>query len=257
MNTELKALLWDVDGTLIDNEELHRKAFNAAFDESGLGWHWGMAEYSVLLGVTGGRERITHFVRQQETHRASAAGFPEFVVQLHTLKTRIYGDMLASDGVRLRPGVVRLVREAADQGVQQAIVTTTRRINVDSLLERYFGGSGGAPFSVIASGERVQHKKPAPDLYLLALEDLGLPGSACVAIEDSANGVRAALAASVPVIVTPNGYTQDDAFEGALAVVDHLGDPDTRSHCLQGNLDGPFVDLCQLRHWHRDRPKRT
>jgi len=257
LNTELKALLWDVDGTLIDNEELHRKAFNAAFDESGLGWHWSMADYSVLLDVTGGRERITHFVRLQEPHRAALAGFPEFVVQLHTLKTRIYGEMLASDAVTLRPGVARLVREAADEGVRQAIVTTTRRINVDGLLERYFGAAGSSPFSVIASGERVQHKKPAPDLYHLAIADLDLPGVSCLAIEDSANGLRAASAALVPVIITTNGYTSGEAFEGALAVVDHLGDPGTPSRCLQGSLDGASVDLAQLRHWHRVQSLRT
>lgn len=246
----LHALLWDVDGTLIDNEELHRQAFNAAFAAEGLGWCWDEACYAELLDVTGGRERIAHFAARHDPERAVRVDFADFAARLHAHKTRLYGEMLTSGAVELRPGVARLIEEAAAAGLAQAVVSATRRVNVDALLRHFFGPTE-APFIAFATGDRVMHKKPAPDLYQLALTDLGVEAAACVAIEDSAHGVRSARAAGVSALVTPSRYTMGEAFPDALAVVDHLGDPGFPSRCLQGQLNGDFVDLAQIRRWHR------
>ena len=165
----LAGLIWDVDGTLVDNEERHREAFNDAFDHAGLDWHWDAALYAELLGVTGGRERIAHFVREREPERAAQPGFDAFVRELHADKTRRYGALLDA-GVELRPGVARLIDAALAAGLPQAIATTTSRVNVERLLARTLGSDVLGRFAAVATGELVKAKKPAPDLYLIALE---------------------------------------------------------------------------------------
>ncbi|RLA30672.1 MAG: HAD family hydrolase [Gammaproteobacteria bacterium] len=248
----LAALIWDVDGTLVDNEELHRQAFNAAFTAAGLDWHWDQASYRELLAVTGGRERITHFVQTRDPDRAARPGFPAFVRDLHIDKTRRYGERLDA-GVSLRPGVARLIGEARDAGLPQAIATTTSRVNVERLLEGTLGREALGWFSVIASGETVTAKKPAPDLYRVALDGLGLPGASCLAIEDTSVGLRSARAAGVPTLITVSRYSSGEDFTSALAVVDRLGEPDLPSQVLHGSLHGQaYIDLSLLRIWHKE-----
>ncbi|HEY5789102.1 MAG TPA: HAD family hydrolase, partial [Gammaproteobacteria bacterium] len=164
----LQALVWDVDGTLVENEELHRAAFNAAFAAAGLPWHWDPERYRGLLQVAGGRERIAHFVAGEDPARARTRGFGAFLRELHADKTRRYGELLARGDLRPRPGVLRLIAAARAAGLRQAIATSTRRVNVDRLLGRLLGARLSAAFSVIASGDQVAAMKPAPDLYRVA-----------------------------------------------------------------------------------------
>ena len=246
----LRALIWDVDGTLVDNEELHRAAFNAAFAAAGLAWNWDPAQYGELLAVTGGRERIAHFAATADPARAAAPGFDAFVRELHADKTRRYGALLDA-GVTLRPGVARLLRAARDAGLAQAIATTTSRVNVERLLANTLGADALGWFAALATGETVTAKKPAPDLYRVALAGLGLPAADCLAIEDTAVGLRAARAAGVATLVTVSRYSSGEAFPGALAVVDGLGDPGSPVRALQGDLHGHgTVDLDLLGIWH-------
>ena len=248
----LQALIWDVDGTLVDNEEHHRQAFNAAFTAAGLGWCWGEGRYRELLTVAGGRERIEHFIRAEEPERAAAVGFEAFVRELHADKTRRYGELI-EDGLALRPGVARLIAEARSAGLPQAIATTTSRINVERLLQQTLGREALGWFSVIASGETVAVKKPAPDLYHVALDGLGLPGAACLAIEDTAIGLQAATAAQVPTLVVVSHYSSGEAFDDALAVFDSLGEPDQACLALRGNLEErACIDLDLLNKWHKE-----
>ncbi len=248
----LQALIWDVDGTLVDNEELHRQAFNSAFSAAGLDWRWDERRYRDLLAVAGGRERIGHFARAEEPERAAAEGFEAFVSELHADKTRRYGDLLDA-GLDLRPGVARLIVEARTAGLPQAIATTTSRVNVERLLLRTLGREALGWFSVIASGESVAAKKPAPDLYRVALDGLGLPSAACLAIEDTAVGLQAATAADVPALVVVSRYSSGEAFGDALAVVDRLGEPDQPCRALRGSLHGhACVDLALLNMWHKE-----
>ncbi len=242
----VRALIFDVDGTLAETEELHRRAFNDSFAAAGLPWVWDQLLYARLLEVTGGKERIRHYIRAHGVHPPldDAA-----VAALHADKTRRYTRLVAQGDVTLRPGVARLLREAAAEGVRLAIATTTSRPNVDALLGATLGSQ---PFEVIAAGDEVAAKKPAPDVYLLALERLGLPASACVALEDTVNGLRSALRAGIACLVTTSLYGGDGPFPGAMAVLDHLGEADRPARVVFGPaLSGPMVGIGQIAAWRR------
>lgn len=211
----LEALIFDVDGTLAETEELHRAAFNAAFAEAGLGWHWTQADYHRLLKTTGGKERIAAFMAE------TCVGGVD-IPALHKAKTAHYTAMMARGGLVLRLGVADLIDRARSAGVRLAIATTTSRPNVDALCAACFGQPSDAVFEVIACGDEVAAKKPAPDVFVLALHRLGLPASACLALEDSRNGLRSARAAGLCTIVTPSVYTADEDFAGAWQVRPNL-----------------------------------
>lgn len=211
----IQALIFDVDGTLAETEEAHRAAFNQTFAEFGLDWVWDQALYAKLLRVAGGKERIRAFVQRHRPETAGT-GLDLRVAALHKRKTEIYTAHVATGAVGLRPGIARLVDQARRAGLRLAVATTTTRANVFALM----AGTGLEPdwFAAIACADDAPLKKPHPQVYHLALSRLGLPAAACRAIEDSANGVRAAQAAGIAVVMTPSLYTQDDARDGALAV---------------------------------------
>lgn len=232
----LVAVIFDVDGTLADTEEAHRQAFNAAFQEFGLPWHWDVELYVELLAVAGGKERLTHYCRCVDPRRLMQADSAEFIARLHQRKTRIYERRVEMGEVPARPGVVRLIRELAENDVRVAIATTTSRANVEVLLATTLGDLPLDCFEVIGAGEQAAAKKPAPDIYHWVLKELQLTGTDCLAIEDSRNGVRAARAAGIPVLVTESAWTRRDDFTGAVAVLPDLAD----------------VDLARLRCFHEE-----
>ncbi len=220
------AIIFDVDGTLSETEETHRRAFNRAFREAGLDWHWDTALYTELLAVTGGKERIRYFMESRHVDAPAPDARDAFVRALHADKTRTYTAMLAGGDVELRPGIEALIEDARRQGFRLAIATTTTPANVDALLDATLGGSDA--FEVICAGDSVPQKKPAPDVYGLALGELELPAEACVAIEDSRNGLLSAVAAGIPTIVTPGIYTHGQDFDEAAMVIDDLAAFDFR-----------------------------
>lgn len=210
----LEALIFDVDGTLAETEEAHRRAFNDTFAKFGLDWSWSQDDYRVLLRTTGGKERM-------KAH-ASAIGTTiadDLVAQIHRVKTDRYGEILAQRDLALRPGIAELIAAARARGVRLAIATTTNRPNVDALIEATFGRPATDIFEVIAAGDEVKAKKPAPDVYLAALERLGLPASSCLALEDSKNGLRSANAAGIATVISPSRYTAGEDFSGAVAII--------------------------------------
>ncbi len=213
----IRALIFDVDGTLAETEEAHREAFNAAFAEAGLPWFWTVEDYRRLLTTTGGKERIFRHVRETEPGRASyLAGHQDpFVARLHARKTEIYTAAVARGGAPLRPGIAALVAGARERGLKLAIATTTSRPNVDALLAAHPDALPAHWFQAMACGDEVAAKKPAPDVYLLALERLGLAAEETVAVEDSENGVRSARAAGIAVAAIPSLYSRDDDFSAA------------------------------------------
>ena len=216
----IKALIFDVDGTLAETEEAHRQAFNDTFKANGMDWDWDVPTYGLLLKTTGGKERMQEY---QTTHRASDPQMDwEQIKALHAQKTTRYVEILAQGGLPLRAGVADLIERAADAGLRLAIATTTSRPNVDALTACCWGKTPEEIFEVVATGEQVKAKKPAPDLFQLALERLGLPASDCLAFEDSRNGVLSATGAKLRTIVTPGMYTVDDDFTGAEAVIPSL-----------------------------------
>jgi beta-phosphoglucomutase-like phosphatase (HAD superfamily) len=219
----LQALIFDVDGTLADTErDGHRPAFNAAFAEHGLDWHWDEALYGRLLAITGGKERIRHYAERHAPDIAAGDDFDDLVKKLHAAKTAHYVRLVEQGGLPLRPGIAGLIGEARRQGLRLAIATTTSPENVDALLRATLGQDAPGWFEVIGAGDVVPAKKPAPDIYRWVLDRLTLPAENCLAIEDSANGLRAAQGAGLPCLVTRNAYTAGQDFSGALAIVDDL-----------------------------------
>jgi len=221
----LEALIFDVDGTLADTEAAHREAFNDAFAAAGLDWHWDAARYGALLSVTGGKERIAHFIGTLPLDEAEKARLRARVPALHADKTRRYGERVAAGQLALRPGIARLIAEARAAGVRLALATTTSPQNVAALIEATLGTGALAWFSSRVCGDAVAAKKPAPDAYLRALTELGLQAAECVALEDSANGLRAARAAGLCTIVTPTAWSAGEDFSGAALVLPQLGEP--------------------------------
>ncbi|WP_427306132.1 HAD family hydrolase [Cupriavidus sp. H39] len=246
----MKALIFDVDGTLADTETAHLKAFNAAFPEVGLDWCWDEALYTRLLRVAGGKERLMHYWRMVDPEEARGCKLMEAIDAVHAIKTRHYAELAGSGQLPLRPGIARLIDEAGRAGVPIAIATTTTPANLDVLLRTPLGAGWRDRFAAICDAGTTAAKKPAPDVYLAVLERLGLQAGECLALEDSENGLRAAQAAGIATVVTPTAYTGQDRFDGALRVLPHLGDPAQPIAQLPG-ADHRWVDLAALRAWHR------
>jgi HAD superfamily hydrolase (TIGR01509 family) len=241
----LQALIFDVDGTLAETEEMHRSAFNQAFASFGLRWNWDPPLYKALLRVAGGKERILHYLMSRRPQ--DVAAHEREIPQIYALKTRLYSATVREGTLRLRPGVKRLIEEARSAGIRLAIATTTNPANVDALLQRDLAPPGESFFSVIVAGDEVAAKKPAPDVFDVALRRLGLRPSACIAFEDSTNGVMSARHARLAVIATPSAYTSDDDFTRAASVISTLGEPgEPHQHFAGWEWSGGFVTLDAL-----------
>lgn len=248
----IDALLWDVDGTLAETErDGHRLAFNEAFAAMGLAWSWDVARYGELLRVTGGRERILLDMPTHPDAPATPAEREALARELHRRKNIAYERRLAEGAVALRPGVPELLDEAAARGMRLAIVTTTGRANVAALLRHTLGPAALRRFECVVCGEDVAAKKPDPEAYQKALDQLDLPPLATLAIEDSPAGVAAARAADVPVIVTRSAYFAHDTVEEVVAVGPGLHQRRGWRPALAG-ADGP-VRLDDLLEWHARR----
>ena len=231
----LRALIFDVDGTLADTESTHRAAFNQAFAEVGRDWIWDEALYTRLLEVSGGKERILHYWRQVEPGLTDIGdGVRDTIERMHGLKTAAYEAAVRDGGVQLRPGVLQLIESAHGEGLRLAIATTTSPVNIAALLRAAIGPDWPRLFAVIEDASTAPRKKPHPQVYLQTLSRLQCDARDCLALEDSANGLRSARAAGLPTVITRNRFTHDHDFTGALRVLD--------------DLDG--VTAGMLRDWH-------
>ena len=239
MTHTLKALIFDVDGTLADTElEGHLHAFNAAFADADLDWHWDVPLYIELLRVTGGMERITHYARTYHPRLIERSGFSELVARVHANKTEYFLHRVEKGLMGFRPGVARLLSEAHQAGLTLAIATTTSPQNVERLLAvnmpPELKQKPNHGFAVIAAGNMVAAKKPAPDIYHYALDRLALQAADCLAIEDSEPGLAAALGAGLPTLITVNSITRNHNFSGAMRILEDLGS----------------TSLADLQNWH-------
>ena len=233
---KLQALIFDVDGTLADTERAHMTAFNHAFKEMGMDWVWDEALYTELLNISGGKERILHYWKQvnPDIKALNPQALDDRINRIHELKTAAYEHAVNHGEVSLRPGVLRLMDEALKAGLQLAIATTTSPVNIAALMRHAIGADWRMNFSAIGDASTAPIKKPHPQVYLQMLDALQLPASHCLAFEDSNNGLRAATAAGLATIVTPNPFTAHHDFTGALKVVPDLSQ----------------VNLMLLRQWH-------
>lgn len=231
----LQALIFDVDGTLADTELAHLAAFNQAFAQEDIGWQWDVPLYTQLLEVSGGKERMLHYWRQVRPDVTDLGnGVQATVARLHELKTAAYEQAVRDGAVQLRPGVLKLIEAAHAEGLRLAIATTTSAVNIVALLRRAIGPDWQRFFTVVEDASTAPRKKPDPMVYQQTLARLAVPAAACLAFEDSANGLVAARTAKLATIVTPNDFTAHHDFTGALRVL-----PD-----LAG------VSVAQLREWH-------
>lgn len=232
----LNALIFDVDGTLADTEAAHMRAFNRAFAQEGLDWYWTLDQYTGLLAVSGGKERMLHHWRQVNPGLKELDGgaMQATIDRLHEIKTAFYEEAVNQGEVVFRPGVLALMEEARNAGLKLAIATTTSPANIAALLRSVMGADWRSKFAAVGDAGNAPIKKPHPQVYLKVLADLGLSAGECLVFEDSSNGLLAARAAGLPTVITPNSFTAQHDFTGALRVV-----PDLSS-----------VKLAHLREWH-------
>ena len=216
----IKALIFDIDGTLAETEEGHRAAFNAAFAEAGLDWTWDVDLYRELYRITGGKERMHRYAEMRGVSSAELSDAD--IARLHLRKNARYAEIVRAGLCPLRPGVERLIRTARPRGLRLAICSTTSRVNIDELVQATLRPEGLRLFDCVVSGEDAPIKKPAPDAYLQVLEQLSLRPEDCLAFEDSRNGLISARAAGLAAVVTPSLYTNHETFDGAAIVLPDL-----------------------------------
>jgi HAD superfamily hydrolase (TIGR01509 family) len=247
----IKALIFDVDGTIADTEETHRQAFNAAFLEHGLAWDWSRSEYAELLRTSGGKERLEVYIESLQPEPQEKARLMRMVQLINGSKTRIYAERIAEGGAPLRPGVARLIGEARAAGVRLGIASTTTSANISALIGAQFGAEAWNWFEAMACGDVVARKKPAPDIYTRALGMLRLQARDCVAFEDSVNGLNSAKAAGLYTVVTPTAWSEGQDFSGADLLLSSLGDAGAPLQAGDATLaGGPFLALARLQQLH-------
>jgi HAD superfamily hydrolase (TIGR01509 family) len=248
----MTALVFDCDGVLADTErDGHRPAFNATFREFGLPVEWDIEEYGRRLKIGGGKERMASLFTPEFVAAngipADLEGQAALLAAWHKRKTALYTEMVVDGKLPPRPGIARLIAAAQDAGWTLGVASTSAEASVRAILEFAIGRERAERFDVFLAGDVVPKKKPAPDIYLLALERLGVPAAEVLVVEDSRNGLEAAHAAGLRCLVTVNGYTENEDFSEAVLVVSSLGDPDGEPTTVIANRSaahpGAFVTL--------------
>lgn len=260
MTQELKSLIFDVDGTLADTEEVHRQAFNQAFVEFGLDWNWTPKLYTKLLETSGGRERMRKFGADLRADFNSEAGFESFINDLHQTKSAIYRDKLTSGQVPLRAGVTRLIDEGRAAGLTLGIATSSSTANLHALLDQNLPAEWPTWFTSIHTCDTVPSKKPSPAVYQAVLAETGVPAANSMAFEDTVNGLLACTAIDLPVVITTHYFTRHHHFPGAAMVCDGLGSDTQPVTCEHGRVnDEGLVTVASLRELlaHPIRPKKA
>ena len=249
---QLKAVIFDVDGTLAETElHGHRVAFNLAFQEHKLKWYWDKDLYGKLLTVAGGKERIKYFLSNFHSEFKSDYSISNFINKLYASKTKYYVKLLENQKICLRPGISRLLNEIRSIDMRIAIATTTTFHNVTALIKSTLGKYTLKWFDYIATGDIVSEKKPAPDIFIHCLDRLNLDADSCITVEDSSNGVKSSVIAGIKTIVTLNEYTRYEDFDGAISVFDHLGEIDRKCKLIEGKkINNSYIDVSVLKYLH-------
>jgi HAD superfamily hydrolase (TIGR01509 family) len=244
---KLEALIFDLDGTLVDTEELHRQSYNQTFLDFGFGWSWSQDSYAELLTVSGGEARIARYLDLADLLPAEKTRLRRLIPAVHRQKTRLYGELIESNGIHPRPGAARLIEEAKRAGVSMGVVASSAAANVDALLTSAFGRDARNAMMATVSADVVSRKKPAPDIYELVLTMLRASADASVAFEDSTNGLLAAKAVGLYTVVTPSRWTIRQRFQGADLLLSSLGDPHSPLNSADaGRIGAPYLELSKI-----------
>ena len=236
---KLKGVIFDVDGTIADTEEIHRRAFNQAFSDFNLDWHWSKPKYHELLYISGGKERIKLCLERDETIKKDG----EFIKELHKCKSENYRTMLLNSDIKLRPGIQRILNEAKVNKILLGIATNSSTANFTILMQKILGVDPKDFFSTIVTSDIIVDKKPSSEVYIRALSNLELSPDDCIAIEDTTNGNTSALNAGLPTVITTHAYTIDNDFTGSSLVINNLGEPNNKFlssndyNCKKGYVD--------------------
>jgi HAD superfamily hydrolase (TIGR01509 family) len=252
----LKAILWDVDGTLAETErDGHLVAFNRAFEALAIPWRWSESRYGELLAVAGGRERLLYDLERQPLAPPDAGQRAALVERVHRLKNEYYAAIVAGGALPLRAGVAQLIADCAAAGVAMGIATTTSAANAAALLAAHLGAGWRSQFAAVVCAEQAPLKKPDPQVYRHALQTLGLAAGDVLAIEDSPAGIAAARAAGIAVVVARSFYFADIDVSAALSAGPSLGSVRGWKP-LPGAASGDRIALSDLVRWHGARPAR-
>ena len=252
---ELKAIFFDQDGVIVDTErDGHRVAFNEAFKEFGYDFEWDIDQYHKLLQVAGGKERMRHYFHAEGLFpNLTPEEEDDLIRRLHKRKTEIFVSLIESRKLPLRAGVKRLLQEAMASNLKLGVCTTANERSANAIAR---GMLSDIDFEFILAGDVVSKKKPDPEIYLLALDKVGLPPEECIVVEDSRNGVLAAVKAGLRVLATTNIYTENEDLSDADIVVTSLGEPDGQKGTLKRSskafdFDG-VVHVAQLVEYFSD-----
>ena len=218
---KLEGIIFDVDGTIANTEDIHRQAFNKAFSKFNLNWYWSKEKYRELLFISGGKERIQKYLIENKTVKKDSG----FIEELHNCKSEYYRSIIINSDIRLRPGIQRIIEEAKENNIKIGIATNSSTENLITLIKKTLGTKPEKLFNTIITSNIVIDKKPSPEVYYRALKDLQLSANKCIAIEDTANGNDSAIQAGLRTIITTHAYTVDNNFNGASLVLNNLGDP--------------------------------
>lgn len=238
----LKAVFFDLDGTLAETEILHLECFNFAFKECNLPFTWDNQIYSQLLSIGGGQERIEYYIKN---YTSLTLDLHQIYI-LHQIKSQCYKERLQSP-IPLRPGIIRLLKELNQKSILTALVTTSSKTSTNSFLK-----SSLPPFikfDLILTGDDIKNKKPDPEIYQKGLEYFSLSPKEVIAIEDSRTGLLSAHLNQIRVLITPSFFTQNHNFQEAYSVISHLGEPDLPfQHLLNHTLQKSYIDLEVLKN---------
>lgn len=228
----IKALLFGSIGVLAETSDMQRRAYNQAFEEMAINWHWDPETYRYLLQFVGGQARMRLL--------SSATGqnlTDDVIAKVHARKTDIAGKIVAGEVTALRPGVREVIAAAKTAGIPMAIVTSTQRANIDAIANA--AGIDLSDFAVIVTNADVLDSKPDPSPYQFALDALGVAARDALAIEDTAASLASAVSAAIPTIATPGAYAKGQDFRLATAVVDQLQDE-------TGDLAAPIAEAIKV-----------
>jgi len=188
-----RAVLWDMDGTLIDSEEFHWISWRDTLAKEGI-----TITHEQFLSSFGQRN---DFILPQWL---GAAASPERMARIANAKEELYRDLVRRNGISPLPGVADWVRRLHKDGWLQAVASAAPRANIDAILEAL---SATDIFQAIVSAEDVQHGKPDPEVYLTAASRVGVPPGRCIVVEDAVAGIEGSRRAGMRSIgVSRNGH---------------------------------------------------